>query len=264
MTPPLSPAEEQAAEERAIFREFVDVVGLPIVPGSIESRRPREPDILCELVNLGKVAFELGTLDSWSLRKCMSSYDATADALVTRILPPESPKLLALAAKFGPVTLCVDFVADSSVKKREATLPALIDWLIEKAHFSPRTYSVEMSEAFRPPVRGLRVQEGADRFRLVASEIATFTGNETLAILRKKMGGEYKRLHPIELVAHTARQKSGIHKLVRSQIEEIVLDMMGDSPYQRVWIADIWDREAPLLFVHPVPPYVLVPRPRPL
>jgi hypothetical protein len=259
--PPLTAADEQAAEDRATFEQFVDVVGLPVVSGSIESRQPREPDILCELINVGKVAFELGTLDAFSLRKAMSSNDATADALMTRILPPESPRLLALAAKFGPVTLHVNFVSDSSIRKREATLPPLIDWLIEKARYSSRTYSVELSETFRPPVLGLRVQEGSDRFRLVAGQFAAFTGNESVANLRKKMGGEYETDHPIELLAHTGRQKWGIHKLVRSQIEETVLDMIGNSPYQRVWVADIWDRGSPLLFVHPAPPYVLVPRP---
>jgi hypothetical protein len=261
-TPPLTPAEEKASEERATFRLFVDAVGVPVVPGSIESRRPNEPDILCELFNLGRVAFELGTLDSYSLRKSTSKYDATADAIVTRILPPGSPKMLALAAKFGPVILCVDFVSESSVRDREAIFPTVIDWLIDKAHFSPRTYSVEMCQAFRPPVRGLRVQEGAGHFRLVASEIAAFTGNETLANLRKKMRGRYETEHPIELLAHTTRHVGGIHKIVRSQIEETVLEMIGESVYRRVWVVDILDREAPLLFVHPVPPYALTPRPR--
>jgi hypothetical protein len=50
---------DKAARERDIFLEFVAVAGLPVVPGSIESRRPPEPDIVCELVGGGRVAFEV-------------------------------------------------------------------------------------------------------------------------------------------------------------------------------------------------------------
>jgi hypothetical protein len=51
--------EDKAAYERDVFTQFAAVAGLPLIPGSIESRRPPEPDILCELAGSGRVAFEL-------------------------------------------------------------------------------------------------------------------------------------------------------------------------------------------------------------
>jgi hypothetical protein len=51
--------DARAAEERAIFHEFVAAAQLPVVLESIESRLPPEPDILCEVAGGGRVAFEL-------------------------------------------------------------------------------------------------------------------------------------------------------------------------------------------------------------
>lgn len=51
--------EAKARAEREVFLEFAQVADLPVVPGSVESRRPREPDILCRLLGGELVAFEL-------------------------------------------------------------------------------------------------------------------------------------------------------------------------------------------------------------
>jgi hypothetical protein len=52
-------AEAQAADERAVFADFVKAARLRVVPESIQSRPPPEPDILCEIGGVGPVAFEL-------------------------------------------------------------------------------------------------------------------------------------------------------------------------------------------------------------
>lgn len=51
--------EAKASWERAVFRNFAAAARLPVVPDSIESRSPPEPDILCEYIDGDRVAFEL-------------------------------------------------------------------------------------------------------------------------------------------------------------------------------------------------------------
>jgi hypothetical protein len=63
---------EKAGSERDIFMEFVAVAALPVVLGSVESRRPPEPDILCELANEGRVAFELVQLVDQDLARTLA------------------------------------------------------------------------------------------------------------------------------------------------------------------------------------------------
>ena len=52
--------------------EFASVAGLPIVPGTVESRSPPEPDIVCEIEGRGRVAFELVTLFDEDLPRTLS------------------------------------------------------------------------------------------------------------------------------------------------------------------------------------------------
>ena len=54
----MSAADEQEQGERAIFTLFADAARLNC--STIESRRPPKPDILCDIVGHGRVAFELG------------------------------------------------------------------------------------------------------------------------------------------------------------------------------------------------------------
>ena len=59
--------------------EFASVAGLPIVPGTVESRSPPEPDIVCEIEGRGRVAFELVTLFDEDLARTLSSRPRTVD-----------------------------------------------------------------------------------------------------------------------------------------------------------------------------------------
>ena len=51
--------EEKAACELDVFLSFAKYAALRVRPGSAVSRRPPEPDVLCELEGEGHVAFEL-------------------------------------------------------------------------------------------------------------------------------------------------------------------------------------------------------------
>ncbi|MCE9507896.1 MAG: hypothetical protein K8R48_06230 [Alphaproteobacteria bacterium] len=55
----LTREQEKETRERNIFREFVYKSELPIDPGSIESQKCPQPDILCSHHQDGFIAFEL-------------------------------------------------------------------------------------------------------------------------------------------------------------------------------------------------------------
>ena len=50
---------QKEAMEKSIFFQFINEAKLPIVPDSIENRKPPEPDILCSYTTGEIVAFEL-------------------------------------------------------------------------------------------------------------------------------------------------------------------------------------------------------------
>ena len=49
----------KARRELAVFHDFTQLSGLSVVSGSIENRKPPEPDIYCEIKGEGPMAFEL-------------------------------------------------------------------------------------------------------------------------------------------------------------------------------------------------------------
>lgn len=53
-------AQRQARKDLMVFREFAMVCQLPLLGDSAQERPVPEPDILCELSNSDKLAFELG------------------------------------------------------------------------------------------------------------------------------------------------------------------------------------------------------------
>jgi len=55
--------------EIGVFRRFAKVSGLPIIPESIEQPPEPEPDILCEIIGEGRVAFELTRIDDEAFRR---------------------------------------------------------------------------------------------------------------------------------------------------------------------------------------------------
>src|SRR5437870_1544433 len=50
---------KKAQRERKIFERFAAAAKLNVQPGSVESREPPEPDILCSIEGRAAVAFEL-------------------------------------------------------------------------------------------------------------------------------------------------------------------------------------------------------------
>ena len=50
---------KNSRRERENFERFTKAAGLDVLPNSIESREPPEPDILCSIEGRGPVAFEL-------------------------------------------------------------------------------------------------------------------------------------------------------------------------------------------------------------
>jgi hypothetical protein len=64
--------DDKAARDIRVFEAFAEYAvdrGLRVRPGSVENRRPREPDILCHFDGEGAVAFELVELVDSDLRE---------------------------------------------------------------------------------------------------------------------------------------------------------------------------------------------------
>ncbi len=78
----MTQASRKAESERQVFTEFATVAGLQVVPGSVESRPSPEPDILCELADRGRIAFELvNVVDDGLMRTVARAFRGQVEAV---------------------------------------------------------------------------------------------------------------------------------------------------------------------------------------
>ena len=74
----MNTAAKKAERERRVFQKFITTSKLSIVPESVESRPPPEPDILCLDAQEGHIAFELVEICDESLARKLSAIDKEA------------------------------------------------------------------------------------------------------------------------------------------------------------------------------------------
>lgn len=136
--------DAKAARERDIFMACAEAAGLPVRKGSVESRPPPEPDILCDLEGEGPVAFELAEL---------------ADAGLAEV------ESLAIRRGVAPTAVWIEQTIEKlreKVEQKTYTTPhplELIGWA--SAFILPPDSWIPL---FEP---GLRVLHGRSRFRRI-------------------------------------------------------------------------------------------------
>ncbi len=87
MTSPdrIPPGEAKPERERRVFRFFAaDAAsrGFVISLGTVESKAPPAPDILCQVRGLGEVAFELAEILDEDRKKVMATVMSAREALL--------------------------------------------------------------------------------------------------------------------------------------------------------------------------------------
>ncbi|GAF94475.1 unnamed protein product, partial [marine sediment metagenome] len=122
---------DQGKKELEIFRGFAKHYPYKINMNSIKKRKPPEPDILCELVNCNKIAFELGecldekivktTIDAIRLKK-------QTDLLIQNLSEKDKNKFL---KKYSNAIITINFDNKYSLIKRKSVIPDLLKYLLE-------------------------------------------------------------------------------------------------------------------------------------
>jgi hypothetical protein len=126
--------EDKAARERRIFHTFAAYAsrafGLDVIPGTIESREPPEPDILCEIPGPGPIAFELGEILDEEAMKAMSTMMSARDALLAHRATLPFHDQIALHRRFATREVRIAFRRDKALRTLQAVIPEIYRWLL--------------------------------------------------------------------------------------------------------------------------------------
>ena len=229
---------DRIEEELQVFRHFIQVARLPVIPESIEKRYPPEPDVHCRLSHGEQAAFELVEICNPVNARFSGSagdiYDFAMSAY--RSLPPLVRK--AFDHRFINVPLSFSFRPTASLSAIKNALPSLLTELVSAPEGNVGYDG--LSAAVRAVVLSVRNAGRADNPDNVNFNIGTnFDPKVSLQAVVAKLSKKYKSDSPMELLAYCGAYAWGrdtSHGDVLSQ----TIEENGLGPFRRIWMLD-WD-----------------------
>ena len=227
---------QQVESELALFTLFADTVRLPVVPGSIESRTPPEPDIRCVLTDSGPQCFELVEVIDSDLAKAVGiqlKFQSHLEAGATA----RQLKGLSNALVF------VDFSTPSTNNQKQQACDSLLDILGQlpdgvHGNIDPTGYP-----GLAGLVRKLRTTRGD--FVGPAFQVggAVFLSDPISDRLQEQFGKTYTTDAAVDLLAYYHMHPTYRAEYELPGVSDYVRDNLADSPFSRVWVFDAENRK---------------------
>ena len=221
-----------------MFRHFIQVARLPVIPESIEKRYPPEPDVHCRLSHGEQVAFELveicNPVNARFAGSVENIYGLTMSAYHS--LPPSVRK--AFDHRFINVPLSFSFRPAASLSAIRNALPSLLTELVS-APEGDVGYD-GLSAAVRAVVLSVRNVGRVDNADNVNFNIGTnFDPTVSLKAVTAKLSRKYKSDSPMELLAYFGAH-AWCHDTSHRDVLSQIVEATGLGPFRRIWMLD-WD-----------------------
>ncbi len=225
-----------------IFKQFAIVCGLEIDTGSIKSgdEIKKEPDILCQLLNGSKLAFELTeAVDSRVPRR-----DAVCDEAEKiwkkhyNSLSPNDKLRFDCVCDGGIISLKIsDHTSKSNIQK---AIPILIKKLKDRCRDQLGLIKWISKDEFPLPEGcdhlTIEAQEAKPKFR--CSRAGCISPGFVLNKIEKKFLKSYESSNPIHLLVYDEHHSFGPDCLWIDKTKQYVEKNLKDSPFERVWVFD--------------------------
>lgn len=238
--------------ERAIFSEFAEAVGLPVIAGTLQSRQSPEPDVLCEVHGRGLVAFELVELidqDFQELLTMLGRFDR-----LLRDYPRELPDAdrVQFHQKYADAAIGVTFKL-LPLRQLKAFLPELFRWLRQDVPPDTSSLELDMPAALRAAFDRVAIQRPMPLLDISAT-CSEYLADPTLDSVRDKLQVKrYTTPHPKELLAYTAFDLLLPMDVWQAEFEQPLIALLNASTFQRLWVFSLGQSGQPgvLKLVHP-------------
>lgn len=243
----MASGDNQLHEEREIFSLFAEASGFRIRPESIQNRKPPEPDILCEIVGDGLVAFEMVSLtSSEALRLARGGHD------LQRRFEDEICKWPELRANFSDAIIHIDFHQAAPKQRRQGSIKELLDILQNLPVAFEGVIPLRRKSPLSRILNEITIQRGISdgpSFDLIP---ACEEDRDIVDLISRKLQKEnaYRTSYPLELLAYFGWQRPPRMSRL-SPLESYLKTNLGKSPFRRVWVYDYFSRR--VLYRYPDP-----------
>jgi hypothetical protein len=226
---------QQADSEQAIFRLFAQTVDLPVVPDSIESRNPPEPDIRCIFMEAGPRCFELVEVVDSDLAKAIG-IQVKFQSRLEAIVRDRRVKGVADALVF------VRFSSSTTNSQKQHACDVIVNVLERLPNGFVGSIDPGDHGGLIGVVRKLQLSRGTFVGPAFQVDGGAFISDPIIERLREKFEKTYTTDAPVELLAYYE-----LHPTARAEFE---LPGVGDyvranlrmSPFSRVWVFDVANR----------------------
>jgi hypothetical protein len=220
--------------EIGVFRRFAQVSGLPILPESIEQPPEPEPDILCEIIGEGRVAFELTRIDDEAFhRKCVQMQERQRQFKAKMVKDPATTERYRGAHIFPDKGM--------TVEKIWTTLRSA-PHVGERFYLQSKYIDIERTRASHDPFLG---------HDMVHVEVEAFERIQEK--VKKVQQGVIQTPHPIEIIAYF-----DIQRILEGSWQDRLCRLQTDLPavlsipqVKRVWVYHNLDDK--VMYVYPPP-----------
>jgi hypothetical protein len=224
----------QSKEELKIFRRFAKHYPYKIRMDSIKKRKPPEPDILCELINGKKIAFELVQCLDEKIAKTIEdaiTLKKQTDLLIQRLSEKDKNKFL---DKYSNAIITINFNNKYSLIKRKSVIPDLLKYLLE----TPKTLNGEVISPISSKVlEDINIEKCSVNGPIImVPPSATFFADPSLKLIKNKFLQSYKTPCKIELVAYYSLQPEIPINHFLDDFINYVKKNIEKSQFERVWL----------------------------
>jgi len=225
---------DQDKKELETFKSFVEHYPYKIRMDSIKKRKPPEPDILCELINGKKIAFELvqcldekiakTIIDAITLKK-------QTDLLIQNLSKKDKNKFL---DKYSNAIITINSDNKCSLTKRKNVIPDLLKYLLD----APNTLNGKVISSIGSKVlKNIDVKKCSVNGPIIlVPPSATSFADPSLKLIKSKFLRSYKTSYKIELVAYYSLQPEIPINHFLDDFINYVKKNIEKSQFERVWL----------------------------
>ena len=232
----------QAEREKEIFEAFAKVAAFKVLPDSIESRKPPEPDILCQIKGHGQVGFELTELiDQAHMSRIglMFKTKQYLDNYWQRELNATDRALF--LDKFSDALLHFEYSQTTSFNVRKLVAKKMFPKLLHLPDHCDGEF-LNSDPELAPVLHWVQIRR-VDLIQPII-DVGSYgsLGDPTAQAIKNKFSMSYECNYPIELLAHI---NWGImpHEDIWRHSAKNAASQITDSPFRKIWVFDNTDKK---------------------
>lgn len=225
----------KADAQREIFEAFARAAPFTVVPGTIESPLPPEPDIVCEIEGRGRVGFELTELidEQYRIRvdRMVNTKNHLNDYWNTRL---ESQQREIFEHKYRDALICITYIESSSKRLRKRSTESIIQALLSL----PDGIDGEIPLS-KHVLRDTIVRVYIDRAGIIGPcfDVDAYgrLGDPTHEAITKKFEKTYICDYPLELLAHINTNLLPPEEIWKEAAKDATA-RLKESQFEKVWV----------------------------